>query len=104
MLNAGVQLHPVGFLCRCNKPSLGQYMENVCLYDGRNRNRTLSCRKQGHVGLDERAWLQNHRLGETKYERMERKINTTITLPSDQQLETARQIFESAGLSAVIGG
>jgi len=35
---------------------------------------------------------------------MERKITTPVTLPSDRQLETARQIFESAGLSAVIGG
>jgi pyruvate formate lyase activating enzyme len=48
--------------------------------------------------------LPYHPLGETKYLRMERKITTSVTLPSDRQLETARQIFESAGLSAVIGG
>lgn len=48
--------------------------------------------------------LPYHPLGDTKYLRMERKITTSVTLPSDRQLETARQIFESAGLSAVIGG
>jgi pyruvate formate lyase activating enzyme len=48
--------------------------------------------------------LPYHPLGETKYLRMERKITTSVTLPSDRQLETARQIFELAGLSAVIGG
>jgi pyruvate formate lyase activating enzyme len=48
--------------------------------------------------------LPYHPLGETKYLRMERKITASVTLPSDRQLETARQIFESAGLSAVIGG
>jgi pyruvate formate lyase activating enzyme len=48
--------------------------------------------------------LPYHPLGETKYLRMERKINASVKLPSDRQLETARQIFESAGLSAVIGG
>ncbi len=48
--------------------------------------------------------LPYHPLGETKYLRMERKITTSVTLPSDRQLEAARQIFESAGLSAVIGG
>jgi pyruvate formate lyase activating enzyme len=48
--------------------------------------------------------LPYHRLGETKYTQMERRMTPTIPLPSDQQLETARQIFESAGLSAVIGG
>lgn len=48
--------------------------------------------------------LPYHPLGETKYLRMERKITTSVTLPSERQLEAARQIFESAGLSAVIGG
>ena len=48
--------------------------------------------------------LPYHRLGETKYAQMERRMTPTVTPPSDQHLETARQIFESAGLSAVIGG
>jgi len=48
--------------------------------------------------------LPYHPLGETKYLRMERKITASFTLPSDRQLETARRIFESAGLAAAIGG
>jgi pyruvate formate lyase activating enzyme len=48
--------------------------------------------------------LPYHRLGETKYEQIDRKMTLTITVPSKQQLETARQIFESTGLSAGIGG
>ena len=55
-------------------------------------------------GNDRVHILPYHPLGETKYERMERKTSTTVTPPSDHDLETARQIFKSAGLSAVIGG
>lgn len=48
--------------------------------------------------------LPYHRLGETKYTQMERRMIMNITPPSDTDLENARKIFESTGLSAVIGG
>jgi pyruvate formate lyase activating enzyme len=48
--------------------------------------------------------LPYHRLGENKYKQMERRMTMNITPPSDTDLENARKIFESTGLSVVIGG
>jgi pyruvate formate lyase activating enzyme len=49
--------------------------------------------------------LPYHRLGETKYERMEATDNNIpITPPSDEHMEDLRKIFESFDLPAVVGG
>ncbi len=37
MLNTGVQLHPVGSLCRRNQLCLGKYTGNAFLHDRGNR-------------------------------------------------------------------
>jgi pyruvate formate lyase activating enzyme len=49
--------------------------------------------------------LPYHRLGETKYERMEspEKI-AKIDPPTEEHQEEIRKIFEALGLEAVIGG
>ncbi|UCH07575.1 MAG: glycyl-radical enzyme activating protein, partial [Deltaproteobacteria bacterium] len=49
--------------------------------------------------------LPYHRLGETKYERME--INEGcihIEPPSDERMEELKKMFESFGLTVTIGG
>jgi pyruvate formate lyase activating enzyme len=49
--------------------------------------------------------LPYHRLGETKYERMEEPEKaTSISPPSEAHMEGLVKIFESAGLTAVVGG
>jgi pyruvate formate lyase activating enzyme len=49
--------------------------------------------------------LPCHRLGEAKWERLDRKTETAvINIPDGQQLAECRRIFESFGLTAIIGG
>jgi pyruvate formate lyase activating enzyme len=49
--------------------------------------------------------LPYHRLGVTKYERMEQANNAlSIDSPSDAQMEEWQGLFESFGLTTVIGG
>jgi pyruvate formate lyase activating enzyme len=49
--------------------------------------------------------LPYHRLGETKYERMEKPGGCVrIEAPSDERMEALKKIFESYGLTVVIGG
>jgi pyruvate formate lyase activating enzyme len=49
--------------------------------------------------------LPYHRLGETKYERLEKPgLRTHIVPPKDSQTEEAKQIFAAEGLTARIGG
>jgi len=49
--------------------------------------------------------LPYHRLGESKYGLMEESSKSiSITPPSDEHMEELRRIFESEGLTAVIGG
>jgi pyruvate formate lyase activating enzyme len=49
--------------------------------------------------------LPYHRLGEAKWERLDRKNETaSIQIPGEQQLAECRQIFESFGLNAIMGG
>ena len=49
--------------------------------------------------------LPYHRLGETKYERMEASNKSIpVTPPSDQHMENLRKIFESFSLPTVLGG
>jgi pyruvate formate lyase activating enzyme len=49
--------------------------------------------------------LPYHRLGETKYERMERTGGeVAIEPPGERQMEELKQLFESKGLSVQIGG
>ena len=49
--------------------------------------------------------LPYHRLGEAKWERLDRKNETaSIEIPDEQQLVESRRIFESFGLTVVMGG
>ena len=49
--------------------------------------------------------LSYHRLGEAKRERLDRKNETAaIEIPSEHQLEECRRIFESFGLTVIMGG
>lgn len=49
--------------------------------------------------------LPYHRLGETKYERMEASdTSIPISPPSDEHMEDLKKIFESFDLPAVVGG
>jgi pyruvate formate lyase activating enzyme len=49
--------------------------------------------------------LPYHRLGETKYERMEKPGGgVRIKPPSDERMEALKKIFESYGLTVTIGG
>jgi pyruvate formate lyase activating enzyme len=49
--------------------------------------------------------LPYHRLGETKYERLEKPEKVVrVEPPSEEHMEEIRKIFESFGLIAVIGG
>jgi pyruvate formate lyase activating enzyme len=49
--------------------------------------------------------LSYHRLGEAKWERLDRKNETAaIEIPGQQQLEECRRIFKFFGLTATMGG
>jgi pyruvate formate lyase activating enzyme len=49
--------------------------------------------------------LPYHRLGEAKWERLDRKNETaSIEIPGERQLAEYRRIFESFGLTAIVGG
>jgi len=49
--------------------------------------------------------LPYHRLGEAKWERLDRKNETeAIEIPGERQLAECRRIFESFGLTAIMGG
>jgi pyruvate formate lyase activating enzyme len=48
--------------------------------------------------------LPYHRLGETKYERLEKPGTLKITPPTEAHMEDLRRLVESLGLTAVIGG
>lgn len=48
--------------------------------------------------------LPYHRLGETKYERMEKRAKLNIEPPGVEHMEELRRLVESFGLTAVIGG
>ncbi len=49
--------------------------------------------------------LSYHRLGEAKWERLDRKNETAaIEIPGEQQLAECRRIFESFGLTVIMGG
>jgi pyruvate formate lyase activating enzyme len=48
--------------------------------------------------------LPYHRLGETKYERLEKPVMLKIEPPGTEQMEKLRRIVESCGLEAVTGG
>jgi pyruvate formate lyase activating enzyme len=49
--------------------------------------------------------LPYHRLGEAKWERLDRKKETaSIQIPGEQQLAECCQIFKSFGLNAIMGG
>ncbi len=49
--------------------------------------------------------LPYHRLGETKYERLECFSNSTsIQLPSDEHMAKLKELVESFGLTAFVGG
>jgi pyruvate formate lyase activating enzyme len=48
--------------------------------------------------------LPYHRLGETKYERLEKSGMARIEPPGDEHMEELRRIVESCGLTAAIGG
>jgi pyruvate formate lyase activating enzyme len=49
--------------------------------------------------------LPYHRLGETKYERMEKPDKSvSIQPPSDERMEEIKEIFESFGLTVNLGG
>jgi pyruvate formate lyase activating enzyme len=48
--------------------------------------------------------LPYHRLGETKYERLEKPGTLKITPPTEAHMEELRRLVESLGLTEVIGG
>ena len=49
--------------------------------------------------------LPYHRLGETKYERMEEpEKSISVQPPSDERMEEIKEIFESFGLTVSLGG
>lgn len=48
--------------------------------------------------------LPYHRLGEVKYERLERENTSTISEPPEEQILEIKAIFESFGLQAYVGG
>jgi pyruvate formate lyase activating enzyme len=49
--------------------------------------------------------LPYHRLGETKYERMEKPGGCVrIEPPGDERMQELKQMFESYGLTVLIGG
>jgi pyruvate formate lyase activating enzyme len=49
--------------------------------------------------------LPYHRMGETKYERMEKpKKSISVQPPSDERMEEMKQVFESFGLTVNLGG
>ncbi len=48
--------------------------------------------------------LPYHRLGETKYERLEKPGTLIIDPPGDEQMAEIRRMVESCGLTAVVGG
>ena len=56
-------------------------------------------------GIEKVHLLPYHRLGETKYERMEASNNSIpISPPSDEHMEDLKKIFESLDLPTVVGG
>ena len=48
--------------------------------------------------------LPYHRLGETKYERLEQNNSVSIEPPSEKRMLELKQIFESFGLATRVGG
>jgi pyruvate formate lyase activating enzyme len=48
--------------------------------------------------------LPYHRLGETKYARMEKPKSISVQPPSDERMEEIREVFESFGLMVHLGG
>lgn len=48
--------------------------------------------------------LPYHRLGETKYERLEREYPFSIETPSEEHMTNIKKVFESYGLTTYIGG
>jgi pyruvate formate lyase activating enzyme len=49
--------------------------------------------------------LPYHRLGETKYARMEKpKKSISVQPPSDEYMEEIKEVFESFGLMVNLGG
>lgn len=48
--------------------------------------------------------LPYHRLGETKFERLEREYSFSIETPSEEHLANIKKVFESYGLTTYIGG
>jgi pyruvate formate lyase activating enzyme len=48
--------------------------------------------------------LPYHRLGETKFERLEASYSVSTSPPSEEHLQELQKVFERFGLSAYIGG
>jgi pyruvate formate lyase activating enzyme len=48
--------------------------------------------------------LPYHRLGETKYARMEKPKSISVQPPSDERMEEIKRVFESFGLMVNLGG
>jgi len=48
--------------------------------------------------------LPYHRVGKTKFERLEMNYSVSTTPPSEEHLQELQRVFERFGLSAYIGG
>jgi pyruvate formate lyase activating enzyme len=55
-------------------------------------------------GIKRVSLLPYHRLGETKFERLEVNYSVSTSPPSEEHLQELQRVFERFGLSAYIGG